>query len=166
MRAWVWVTCGCFVVFVSGCGAGAVLGGLGIDSLNDDDDNVVTSDLPPTVTAFAATPDGSRDRIRVEFSISNDDAGTLSARVDFLEVGQPLTAARAMTLLAGSDPLEQISAGTNVVIFWNAKDDLDDRFATVEFVVTPFEDGKTGLQLRWCVPHPGAVGRRAQSKLY
>ena len=120
-------TCGflSLTLCVSGCGGGALLGGLGIDSLGDDDDSG-SDEVPPSVTTFEATPDpdtGSRDRIHVEFTLSSDGRGVLSAKVEFVEMvnGQAVGDPRPVTLLPGSDSLEDIPSDRSVQVIWDAK---------------------------------------------
>jgi hypothetical protein len=132
-----WLLGGCYAGL-----AGIVAGVLGLSN-----DGGTPEDLPPFVTRFRAVPDGSPRRILVEFELANDDAGSLAARLEYVELGEAgkaVTARAQATPAAGSAALEGLVAGSMNRFLWDAGRDLAGRAAHVELVVTPIEDGVPG----------------------
>jgi VCBS repeat protein len=140
------VLCAC--ASLTSCGAGFVLAALGISDLTSNKQSV---DTPPQITELNIHPLDTPERIAIEFRIKNEDAGQLSARVEYVKLGEDLTASAAAataTPVPGASLPENIKSGERVQLVWDAKRDLAGASALVNLIVTPLEDGTAGEPFR------------------
>jgi hypothetical protein len=117
-------------------------------------------DAAPVVGQVKIEPAGSRDRIRIEFTIENDDPGRLSARVAYQRLNdrlEPQGAAASATPAPEADPvdLENLPTGRRVGFTWDAERDLSGGSSLVQISLTPIEDGIEG---RTFSPQPFRAG--------
>jgi hypothetical protein len=128
---------------------------IGILDLLSDGGGSEAIDLPPVVTEVRIGPSLTPDRIVIEFKITNEDAGRLSARIEWLEFergtggdlhpgGPPVEATPA----PGSQLLTDLGPGQTIHFIWDAKRDLQDASGAVQVVITPFEDDAGGEPFR------------------
>src|SRR5574341_991267 len=118
---------------LSGCGAGAAGIAIGLIELSSNRGGTPVIDLPPVITEVRVGPAPSPDRVLVEFKITNEDAGRLGARIEWVnfergaggDLHRSGPAVRA-TPAPGSHPLTDLLPRTTVRFFWDAKKDLAD----------------------------------------
>jgi hypothetical protein len=139
---------------LSGCLSGLAGAVVGIRALAESGGTGDAPNLPPAVAfigqpKFLVGPEGSPSpyRIRVRYRLTNEDRGTLAARVEVARVdenGEPLGDPVPASALPGSDSLEEIPSGAGRAFDWDVRGTAGHAAGSsrVRVHITASEDGR------------------------